>query len=199
MIVYITTNLINGRKYIGKDVTNRKYYLGSGKALKLAINKYGKHNFKKEILGTVNTKQELEELEIYYINYYNACNSELFYNIAKGGLGGGANGRVLSNETKAKMSASAKRNITSERRLELIAQLNKNHPGKGRFGKDNYRSITVYQYDLFGNFIKQYDSLTIAASQTNSQVSKISNCLKSKRKTTNGYIWSTSNSLTERI
>jgi hypothetical protein len=24
MIVYITTNLINGRKYIGKDVANRK-------------------------------------------------------------------------------------------------------------------------------------------------------------------------------
>ena len=59
MIVYITTNLINGRKYIGKDVSDRKYYLGSGKALKLAINKYGKHNFIKEVLAIANNKKEL--------------------------------------------------------------------------------------------------------------------------------------------
>ena len=45
--VYITTNMINGKKYIGK----RKYstgwekYLGSGKYLKNALKKYGKYNF----------------------------------------------------------------------------------------------------------------------------------------------------------
>lgn len=27
MQIYLVTNLINGKKYLGKDVRNRKYYL----------------------------------------------------------------------------------------------------------------------------------------------------------------------------
>ena len=49
MIIYLTTNLINGKIYIGL-LTNlkKKNYLGSGKILKKAINAYGKENFKRE-------------------------------------------------------------------------------------------------------------------------------------------------------
>jgi len=88
MIVYITTNIINGKKYIGKDEANNPKYLGSGNLLALAIKKYGRKNFIKETLAEAKDKKDLEELEIYYINYYNANNSELFYNIAPGGTGG---------------------------------------------------------------------------------------------------------------
>jgi hypothetical protein len=88
MIVYLTTNLINGRKYIGKDTRNRPSYLGSGKILKQAIKKYGKKNIKKEILAHANNVKELEYLEKYYIRYYNADDSIDFYNIMGGGTGG---------------------------------------------------------------------------------------------------------------
>lgn len=88
MIVYVTTNLINGRKYIGKDVRNSPSYLGSGKILKNAIARYGKKNFVKEILAYGNTVNELEDLEKYYIEYYGAQKSDLFYNITSGGNGG---------------------------------------------------------------------------------------------------------------
>ena len=50
--VYITTNLINNKKYIGlktSDVFVPNYF-GSGKIIKKAINKYGKNNFSVEIL-----------------------------------------------------------------------------------------------------------------------------------------------------
>lgn len=45
MIIYKTTNKINGKIYIGRYCGNRSSYLGSGSYLKRAIRKYGKDNF----------------------------------------------------------------------------------------------------------------------------------------------------------
>ena len=39
MIIYKTTNIINGKYYIGKDINNSSHYLGSGILLKKAIKK----------------------------------------------------------------------------------------------------------------------------------------------------------------
>ena len=88
MIIYKTTNLINGKFYIGKDANNRDYYLGSGSILNKAIKKYGKENFKKEILEKCNSLEELCEREIFWIKELDATNETIGYNIAKGGLGG---------------------------------------------------------------------------------------------------------------
>ena len=83
--IYLTTNLINGKKYIGQHYgTITDKYLGSGVALTRAVNKYGKENFKKEILEIVK-KEEINEKEKYYIDLYNAVFSDEFYNIAYGG------------------------------------------------------------------------------------------------------------------
>lgn len=86
MVIYKTTNLINGKFYIGKDVKNKKTYLGSGKILKQAIDKYGKENFKKEILEYCIDLVHLDEREIYWIDKYNAI--ENGYNLTEGGTGG---------------------------------------------------------------------------------------------------------------
>lgn len=87
--IYITTNNINGRKYIGQkkyDSNGRwKNYLGSGEALKLAIKKYGKENFTREILHTAYSAEELNNLEIEYIEKHNACSDDNFYNLVEGG------------------------------------------------------------------------------------------------------------------
>lgn len=90
--IYITTNHINGKKYIGQkryDKNNKwKSYLGSGIHLKRAINKYGADNFSKEIIENCKTKEHLNQQEKYWIQYYNAVESDDFYNIASGGDGG---------------------------------------------------------------------------------------------------------------
>ena len=90
--IYITTNHINGKKYIGQkryDNENRwKSYLGSGIHLKRAIDKYGSENFSKYIIENCDTKEYLDEREKYWIEYYNAVESDEFYNIASGGDGG---------------------------------------------------------------------------------------------------------------
>jgi group I intron endonuclease len=83
MIIYKTTNLINGNFYIGQDSKNDPTYLGSGTLLKRAIKKHGQENFKKEIIEYCNNKIQLNEREIFWINELKPI-----YNIAKGGSGG---------------------------------------------------------------------------------------------------------------
>lgn len=90
--VYITTNHVNGKQYIGQRKYDKqgkwKEYLGSGVVLSKAIKKYGLENFSKEIIENCETKEELNAREKFWINYFNAVDSDNFYNIAKGGDGG---------------------------------------------------------------------------------------------------------------
>lgn len=57
--IYKTTNLLNGMFYIGKHQTEdpNDSYLGSGVYLKRAIAKYGKCNFKKEVLYVFDSEE----------------------------------------------------------------------------------------------------------------------------------------------
>jgi group I intron endonuclease len=89
--VYITTNLITGQQYIGKHSTDNESsnYLGSGTRLLKAIRKYGKENFSKEVVSTHYTEDEAYLAEDALIDKLNAIESEKFYNIVKGGRGGG--------------------------------------------------------------------------------------------------------------
>jgi group I intron endonuclease len=125
MVIYITTNLVNGKKYIGRDSHNNPNYYGSGPAIKNAIKKYGKHNFKKEIIEECSSFEKLIEREEYWLNYYDAGNNRTFYNLQNSGKGviliGEKNpfyGKKHSHETKQKMS---------ERRTEKNPMHGKKH------------------------------------------------------------------------
>lgn len=69
--IYRTINTVNKKTYIGlhKMKKNEDWlaYLGSGRLLKNAVEKYGKENFSKELLEYSNSLQELKELEKNYI------------------------------------------------------------------------------------------------------------------------------------
>lgn len=88
-LIYETTNLINGKKYIGKHITDKidDDYLGSGVYLKRAISKYGKENFSKKILFECSSEKEMNEKEIEIINH-NIISDTMYYNLAYGGQGG---------------------------------------------------------------------------------------------------------------
>lgn len=88
--IYETTNLINGKKYIGQHHASEFewWYKGSGKLIKKAFDKYGFDNFEVKLLENCNSKEELDEKEIYWINYYDAVNSNNYYNLAEGGSNG---------------------------------------------------------------------------------------------------------------
>jgi group I intron endonuclease len=104
--IYKTTNLINGRLYIGqRKGTFTPEYLGSGTIIKMAIKQYGKENFRLEVLAFATTGQMLDGLEMKYIYEYRQVFGDRFlYNITDGGRG--SSGRVFSEESKKKMSLS---------------------------------------------------------------------------------------------
>lgn len=116
--VYKTTNLINGKIYIGKKTGENDNYLGSGSILALAINKYGKEKFKIEILEECESEDHLNEREIYWINFFNSRDRLIGYNITKGGNGGWDpsiwKGRSLS-ESHRKNISKNHRNIKGDK------------------------------------------------------------------------------------
>lgn len=88
--VYKVTNKHNGKVYIGKRKHNNPIndsYMGSGKLIKLAIEKYGRESFTKEIIEIFNTDAEASLLEktIVTLEFINSGNS---YNMHEGGRGG---------------------------------------------------------------------------------------------------------------
>lgn len=87
--IYLTTNLITNEKYIGKHHGElNDSYLGSGIILQRAIKKYGKQNFKREILYISKDNEENNLKEVEFITKYNAIEDRTFYNLAPGGDGG---------------------------------------------------------------------------------------------------------------
>lgn len=86
LIVYKTTNLINGKFYVGKHTRDDPTYLGSGVILHRAIRKYGLENFKRETLCECESEEELDEKERYWIEKLEARIKG--YNIGQGGSGG---------------------------------------------------------------------------------------------------------------
>lgn len=90
--IYITTNEINGKRYIGQrkcpkgKTPTKDTYLGSGNLLLKAIKKYGKENFTKEVLFYGLNQEEADILEIYEIKLRDVLNKkDMWYNLDAGG------------------------------------------------------------------------------------------------------------------
>ena len=103
--VYKTTNLINNKTYIGIHKTNNidDGYLGSGLHFLKAVKKYGKQNFKREILEFCLSYEELLEKEKSYVTEEWVKNGDN-YNLKTGGQSSG----LLSEISKQKISETLK-------------------------------------------------------------------------------------------
>jgi group I intron endonuclease len=105
--LYKTTNLKNGKFYVGMHSTDNLYdgYLGSGMYLRRSIRKYGKDNFKLEILEFFGTREILiEQEEKLNLNF---IKDSMCMNLRTGGtsavLGNTFAKGTRSEESKAKM------------------------------------------------------------------------------------------------
>jgi len=120
--IYKTTNQINGKFYIGvHDLSRSGTYFGSGKRLLQAIRKYGKENFKQEILICFETKSEAFVAEAEIVTE-DLVKDRMCYNMTVGGSGGAIRkGQTNSKEHNNKIRSSLMGNINgSGRRSEKV-------------------------------------------------------------------------------
>lgn len=200
--VYVHTTPSN-KRYVGITSRNANKRWNGGLGYKNcpsfygAIQKYGWDNIRHEVLETGLSFKEAEERERFYIEKYQTNSPQYGYNMTVGGLG--SNGFKLpdekrallsigrkginavgygfypSDETKQKMSNSAKGRKVDNSSKEKMAR-SKNKP--------------VYQYDLNGNFIKQYESAIQAADNLGINRGNLCSCCRNVVKNAGGYFWS---------
>ena len=117
--IYLVTNKINGKQYVGQTVENKR--VGHGLLIKQAYKKYGKENFIYEkICDEITDKQTLNYMERFWIKVMDSRIPN-GYNIEEGGSDKGEMaestrqklktiniGKTLSEETKKKISDSMK-------------------------------------------------------------------------------------------
>lgn len=215
MIIYKITNRINGKVYIGQTIQSLKKrwskHCNDKKAccrlLHNAIQKYGKENFEITVIDHAHSREELDNKEIFWIDFYDSMNPEKGYNL----LGGGNKNHIVSEETKRKLSKAGKgRKLSNEqkkklresklgkhRSQEIIEKMRNTkirlgvHKGEknysfGRFGKDSAVARVVLNITLG----EKYDSIRLAAQSVGvKDGSIITKCCKGKRKTAYGYEW----------
>lgn len=73
--------------------------------------------------------------------------------------------------------------------LEWCTHLYNNNYGKHNERMSKSKSIKINQYDLDGNFIKEWESMSEVQKKLNIKAANICACCKGKYKQTGGYIW----------
>jgi group I intron endonuclease len=213
--IYKITSPSN-RIYIGQscDIERRfksykRLYVKNQKQTKLhrSFMKYGVLNHKFEVILECN-ELELNKFERFYQEFYNCLEQGLNCNLTasndKSGKvcketlqrmsevqKGNKNwlGKKHTEESKAKISLAAKGRKHSD-------EVNKSKGRKGRLGNRkgffselHPRSVSVNQYDLNGNFIKEWICLMDIRRELNYHIGNISSCLKGRLKSYKKFKW----------
>lgn len=224
--IYSITNKINGKRYIGQSINiNRRFIEHKNDpfninckdydmAIYRAIRKYGLDNFNFEILEQCD-KSELNDKEIYWIDYYNSYNNG--YNCTRGGnsdhthLGkkvevyslDGEYIRSYCNVTEAAKDIGVSRitiyQILYGHRLSTKGYQFKYANSDVTIVEYNSRqggSIPIVQLNDRGDFIAEYKSTYDAHRKTGFDTSSLTKCCKKHHgdqisgfEHVGGYIW----------
>lgn len=209
--IYKITNLQNNKIYIGQSLNieqrwQRHLNSKDESAIHLAIQKYGKENFSFSIIEECQP-EELNQKEIYWIK---ELNSQLpyGYNMSPGGKGGAPRAVQCYNEDGkfiqefSSITAAAEwANTPLEKIVSCCREPNRYFAGNFQWkysddttaiisSRKKRKSQIIYQFDLQGNLINQYNSITEAAQASHIDKSTICACCNGRQKTGGGYQWS---------
>lgn len=129
--IYITTNLVNNKKYLGQHKPSTEgNYKGSGTILLKAFDKYGKENFVSEPIDWAESKEKLDQKEIWWIDFLGAVESDDWYNISVGG-----NSVALCGEQNPNYQDKSMTKSHHKAHSEFMKNYWKNNPNLGMTGK----------------------------------------------------------------
>lgn len=175
MIIYKITNLNNNKCYIGKTTkelkTRIKQHKNNSKFKNTEFYKDFKDNYKNfkiEIIESCKDELELSKREKYWILYYKKLN--LSYNINSTSI-------ILKHKEETK---------------KLLSLHFKN---KFKDRKNHTRSIKIKMYNIYGKYIKTFDSITDCSIKIKCKESSIREALKEKNimYTVNNYLFAFEN------
>ena len=177
--VYIVSNIETKKQYVGEHFTTNldDSYLGSGIYLNRAIKKYGKSNFKKEILEFCNSKEDAFLLQEHYITKFNTLLPN-GYNISPtGGIwkSGGRHGE----ETKIKLRGPNPKKALHGEKNGMFKN------GEKITGEKNGRFGIVLPDEIrksFGRNQSGNNNVFFGKTHTSETLNQISNTLKNKAK-----------------
>lgn len=184
-IIYKITNIINGMIYIGQHTTSdiNDGYMGSGVYLKMAINKYGIDNFKKEILFYCDSFDEMNNKEREIVNEEFIKRTDT-YNISVGGTFGWKN--VFKYKSKEEQYKIHRRAIT--KLLNKIKTMNKQD-------YDAYRNLLSERaktwHKKHKGIFKGENNPMYHHQYTKETIQKMSNSHKGKLNSQYGLMWIT--------
>lgn len=196
----------SGKIYIGlaMDLARRKkefltnphnyVYTSYDSAIDRARRKYDDFNAWEYEVITTSTKEELAELEMYYINQYNSTDSSVGYNATLGG--DGAKGVKWGSQKQ--IEAAKKKNVRGENNpmygkhhteevKKYISELN-----SGRKWTEHQKTVLckpIEQYSKDGLFIKKWDSAASVMRELGIDKGSIGKVCMGKVKTAGGFIW----------
>lgn len=169
--VYLITNNINNKKYIGssrKKTVDPQYY-GSGKRIKDAIKKYGVENFTREILWE--GEGDARDIETYWLKHFDASSNSQFYNMTNDARGNNLHkeetkrtvsekltGRKFSKEVCEKISKAKLGKPNSKKGKPDGPKPNVSKVHKGRISPNKGKGKQVSLYRCTGEYIKTYPS-----------------------------------------
>lgn len=169
--VYLITNKINGKQYVGKTTEtirtrfNNHYAKRKNSYIGRAINKYGKENFTHQELAVANNKKELKFLEELYISWFETLTPN-GYNLMK--ISGGF--EKHSRETKEKLKIIANK----PENLKRLSENGKKRRGKPKTNsKSKYVGVTISSYNTYNARIgKNYKIIDIGSYSLESDAAK---------------------------
>jgi len=138
-VIYKCTNLVNGKIYIGKTVNLKRRIEKHVKSVDnthfhRAIQKYGKENFKWEVIDSASTKEELSTKEYLHIFIFNSINNKIVYNMTMGGDGGSSIYRLNEIEKKELFEKQA-----ASRKKTFLKKYGVDHPSKNVKIRSKYK------------------------------------------------------------